>query len=521
MKKFLSIFLLLSMFAIPSAFCASSGGVSTGTQIWDGCKIFLWDTPVSTTASGAITLYNDSKNIQYIDANGAGRNVTLPAPGDGQQGRRFKIINAATGAYALTVKNAAASTIATVNQYQTGDFFWSGSVWVASVYTSATTGFLAADGSTTGATGQTQIFTSGVTTDAITGNTATTLAIAAKVGSSAAGNPITLTGGAGNGAFDGGAVTVAGGASGAGATGAGGALAFNGGAAGSTNGAGGAIAWTAGAGIGSGAGGAIAALSGAGGVTGAGGNYSATAGRGGSTSGAAGTAIITAGAGGAGTTVTGGLAALIGGASGTGATGNGSVAKIVGGAALSTAGTGGKGQVTGGLGTTTGAGGTADITGGVGGSSGSGGAANLLGGASAGAGGTAGAVAIDAGAATGGTGAGITIGTTNALNVTLGKTVWTPATVQDVAGAGGTITVPTLTSTLRVTATGSAGTATILAVGTIDGQVLSLVNVSANSITFATTATSHVADGASAIIAANTRMTLIWDNTSSKWYHGN
>lgn len=516
MKKF---WLILALCV--SAFAADDGAVSTGLQVWEGKKVFLDSVPVSTTASGNITLYADSKRVQRIDCNGSGRNVTLPDVAR-CLGYEFFIVNTSSTAVSIVVKNAGASTIVTVAQNEAGYVWSDGTTWYGFAFSNASSGFLPASGATTGATSQTQTFTNGITLDAIIGNTASsTFTYAGKVGASAAGQAISFIGGAGNGAFDGGLALVKGGASGAGATGAGGAATLQGGAAGSTDGAGGAIAVTAGAGAGSGAGGANTQVAGAGGATGTGGNFALTAGRGGSTSGAAGTFTITAGAGGAGTTTTGGIASLIGGGSGTGATGNGAIAKVVGGAALSTAGTGGKGQLTGGIGTTTGAGGAAEVTGGVGGSAGSGGAVTITAGASAGAGGTAGAVAIDSGAATGGTGAAVTIGTTNALSVTLGKTVWTPATVQDVAGAGGTLTVPALTSTLRCTATGSAGTATILAVGTIDGQLLKLVNVSANSITFATTATSHVADGASAVLAANTSMTLVWDTTSSKWYHGN
>ncbi len=408
-------FLILALMTC-AAFAVDNGGVSEGKQVWDGRKVFLWDNPVATLATGNITLDENSKNVQQIDANGSGRNVTLP-PIASSQAYKIRIINTSSTAVNLTVKNVAASTIGTIHQSEAGDFYCDGATWTGFVYTAAASGFLTADGATTAATSQTQTFTNGVTLDTVIGATAAPLTVTAKVGATdTIGNAINVAGGAGNGA---------------------------------TN---------------------------------------------------------------------GGLASLIGGASGAGATGTGGLAKLVGGAATSTAGAGGASQVTGGLGTTTGAGGAATITGGVGGSSGSGGAASLKGGASAGAGGTAGAVAIDAGAATGGTGAGVTIGTTNALSVTLGKTVWTPATVVDVAGAGGTITVPTLTSSQRVTATGSAGTGTILAVGTIDGQILTIINVSANTITFATTATSHVADGVTTVIGALASKTFIWDNTTLKWY---
>lgn len=87
-------------------------------------------------------------------------------------------------------------------------------------------------------------------------------------GSTSAGGSITVTGGAGNGAYNGGAVSLTGGASGAGATGAGAAVIVTGGAALSTNGAGGAAQITGGAGAGTGNGGAITITSGAAGATG-------------------------------------------------------------------------------------------------------------------------------------------------------------------------------------------------------------------------------------------------------------
>lgn len=148
---------------------------------------------------------------------------------------------------------------------------------------------------------------------------AATFPITGQVGSSSVGGAMALTGGAGNGAFNGGAITVTGGASGAGATGAGGALTFTGGAAASTNGAGGAGSLIGGAGTGTGAGGAVA---------------------------------------------------VTGGAGGAGATGNGGAAAVTGGAATSTNGVGGAITVTGGLGTGTQAGGAVTITSGAAGATG-------------------------------------------------------------------------------------------------------------------------------------------------------
>jgi L-threonylcarbamoyladenylate synthase len=63
-----------------------------------------------------------------------------------------------------------------------------------------------------------------------------------------------------------------------------------------------------------------------------------------------------------------------------------------------------------------------------------------------------------------------------------------------------------------------AATGVILTAGTYDGQELTLFNNSANSITFAAVGTSNVANGTSAVIAANTGMTLVWSVSDLKWY---
>ena len=81
----------------------------------------------------------------------------------------------------------------------------------------------------------------------------------------------------------------------------------------------------------------------------------------------------------------------------------------------------------------------------------------------------------------------------------------------------GTIALPTQGDTAKLT-TGGVVTGVILTAGTYDGQRLSLINTSANSITFAAAGTSNVADGTSAVLAANRSMTFVWDATSARWY---
>lgn len=92
--------------------------------------------------------------------------------------------------------------------------------------------------------------------------------------------------------------------------------------------------------------------------------------------------------------------------------------------------------------------------------------------------------------------------------------------VQSIAD-NGTIALPT-TGTNALVATSSAAnkTGVILTAGIADGQVITLINNSANSLTFAAAGTSNVADGTSAHLAALTAMRLTWDSTSSRWYRG-
>lgn len=197
-----------------------------------------------------------------------------------------------------------------------------------------------------------------------------------------------------------------------------------------------------------GAGGVVAIAGGAGDDTGAGGNATVSGGASGSgatgnggqviiqgghalsTTGAGGKASVQAGNGSG--TGAGGQCFVYGGDSGTGATGNGGAVDVKGGGASSTNGNGGG----------------AGLTGGAAAGTGTGGAATIAGGAAAGAGGTAGGATLDAGAANGGTGAAVTIGGTNATNVSLGNSagtvtvaggIRTSVNVGAVAGAGVTL----------------------------------------------------------------------------------
>ena len=66
--------------------------------------------------TGAIVLTLDSPQMQALDANGAGRNVSLPAVGVTHDGMFFVIANSAGAAFNLSIVNAAGGAVATVNQ---------------------------------------------------------------------------------------------------------------------------------------------------------------------------------------------------------------------------------------------------------------------------------------------------------------------------------------------------------------------------------------------------------------------
>jgi hypothetical protein len=92
------------------------------------------------------------------------------------------------------------------------------------------------------------------------------------------------------------------------------------------------------------------------------------------------------------------------------------------------------------------------------------------------------------------------------------------ATAPDVANSG-TIATAGVSSVARVAPTG-ARTGVILAAGTWDGQICHVINESANTVTFAAAATSNVADGTSAVVAALRSMTFVWNSSTSRWYRG-
>jgi hypothetical protein len=66
--------------------------------------------------SGDLTLTLKSSQIQILDPGGSARNVTLPAVDEKDRGYWFLLYNAADASEAITVKNASAVTVATVQQ---------------------------------------------------------------------------------------------------------------------------------------------------------------------------------------------------------------------------------------------------------------------------------------------------------------------------------------------------------------------------------------------------------------------
>ena len=83
----------------------------------------------------------------------------------------------------------------------------------------------------------------------------------------------------------------------------------------------------------------------------------------------------------------------------------------------------------------------------------------------------------------------------------------------------GTITTTRVSSVARVSPAGAV-TGIILQAGTSAGQTCLVVNeaVAANTVTFAASGTSNVADGTSSVIAGLNARRFVWDSGTSLWY---
>lgn len=85
-----------------------------------------------------------------------------------------------------------------------------------------------------------------------------------------------------------------------------------------------------------------------------------------------------------------------------------------------------------------------------------------------------------------------------------------------VIATSGTITTSGV-GVARVAPTGAV-TGIILQAGTNAGQMVHVINESAFSVTFAVSGTSNVAQGTSAVVPANGRLSFCWDSATNLWY---
>lgn len=133
---------------------------------------------------------------------------------------------------------------------------------------------------------------------------------------------------------------------------------------------------------------------------------------------------------------------------------------------------------------------------------------------------------------TNGAGALTITATGQAITATSGQTSLQNVVTQNISTAQQTGTVTTLSTgntitigtsggngVLRVTAA-AAVTGIILSAGTRAGQVVTVVHEGAagNTITFAASGTSNVADGASDVITGPSARSFVWDSVTSLWY---
>ncbi|HEX3641006.1 MAG TPA: hypothetical protein VHV10_06940 [Ktedonobacteraceae bacterium] len=100
----------------------------------------------------------------------------------------------------------------------------------------------------------------------------------------------------------------------------------------------------------------------------------------------------------------------------------------------------------------------------------------------------------------------------------LGGSISTAESASAAAIANGNTITTTNIGEARVAPTGNV-TGIILQAGVQKGQEVAVVNESAFNVTMAASGTSHVADGVSAVIAANRCMFFKWDSITSLWYH--
>ncbi len=95
-----------------------------------------------------------------------------------------------------------------------------------------------------------------------------------------------------------------------------------------------------------------------------------------------------------------------------------------------------------------------------------------------------------------------------------------PSAVISANGAGNGETIKTNGYAVSAYDPGANRTGVILEAGVEDGQAVTVVNTAnaAESITFATGATSNVAGGTGVVIAQNSSMLFTWNAATARWY---
>lgn len=89
--------------------------------------------------------------------------------------------------------------------------------------------------------------------------------------------------------------------------------------------------------------------------------------------------------------------------------------------------------------------------------------------------------------------------------------------VQSVTANGSTLATTAVMN--RVNLPSASVTGTILTGGVVNGQVVTIINQSgSNTVTFAASGTSNVADGTSDVIASSSAALYCWDSSTSLWY---
>ena len=102
-------------------------------------------------------------------------------------------------------------------------------------------------------------------------------------------------------------------------------------------------------------------------------------------------------------------------------------------------------------------------------------------------------------------------------NVVSGDTM-TDVELQTLTGDDETISTAGKGMLIRIDAGGGARSGIILEKGTVDGQVVVLVNVGGEAVTMAAAGTSFVALGTNCIVAAGASLFCVYDTTTARWH---